>query len=73
MLGQFRRVSLRIVPLDSAEASTPPPLPEDVGERMAMQLELSLRLWELSGRPLPQYTRATIPVRITRLDEQGVD
>lgn len=33
-------------------------------ERLAMVHELSRRMWELSGRPLPSYTRSEMPVRI---------
>lgn len=36
-------------------------------ERLEMLAELSRRMWELTGRPTPSYTRATIPVRVTRL------
>jgi hypothetical protein len=36
-------------------------------ERIAMVAELSARMWELTGRPLPSYTRATMPVRIVPL------
>ena len=37
-------------------------------ERLAMMWPLAVRAWELSGRELPQYTRATIPTRIVRAD-----
>jgi len=36
-------------------------------ERIAMVRTLSERMWELTGEPLPRYTRATIPVRLTSL------
>jgi hypothetical protein len=36
-------------------------------ERIAMVRILSERMWELTGQPLPNYTRATLPVRLTRL------
>jgi hypothetical protein len=39
----------------------------DADQRVALVWELSRRMWELTGRPLPRYDRATIPVRITRL------
>lgn len=35
-------------------------------ERLAMVAQLTMRMWELTGRPWPNYTRATIPVRILR-------
>ena len=36
-------------------------------ERVAMVWELTARMWELTGRARPAYTRATMPVRVTRL------
>lgn len=36
-------------------------------ERLAMVEELSVRMWELTGQPMPSYSRATIPVRVIRL------
>jgi hypothetical protein len=38
----------------------------DAAQRVALVWELSRRMWELTGRPVPQYDRATTPVRITR-------
>lgn len=38
----------------------------DPAELMAMVIELSARAWELSGRPFPAYTRATMPGRVLR-------
>lgn len=35
-------------------------------ERLQILAELSRRMWEWSGRELPAYTRATMPVRIIR-------
>jgi len=32
-----------------------------------MVWELSARMWELSGKPVPQYDRAHIPVKVIRL------
>lgn len=32
-----------------------------------MVWELSARMWELTGRPLPSYTRGTMPGRVLRL------
>jgi len=31
-----------------------------------MVWELSARMWELGGRPVPAYTRATMPIVVTR-------
>lgn len=58
----------RVVPLKSREAGdarvagTP-------AERIALVARLSSEAWALTGRPLPSYTRATIPVRILTLRE----
>lgn len=38
----------------------------DASQRIALVWELSRRMWELTGRPLPRYERATIPVLVTR-------
>lgn len=60
----------RVVPLSSREAGdarvvgTP-------AERVALVAELSRQAWALTGRPLPSYTRATMPVRVTSLRESG--
>ncbi|HUO51577.1 MAG TPA: hypothetical protein VMT93_03585 [Gemmatimonadaceae bacterium] len=35
-------------------------------ERIEMVWELSRRMWELTGKPIPQYDRAHMPVRIVR-------
>jgi hypothetical protein len=63
------RMTARVVPLRSDEASD-----ARVGglavERLALLRELSDRMWALTGRPVPTYTRATIPVKVTTLAEQ---
>ena len=46
-------------PGDDLSAST------TAAERIEMVWLLSARCWELTSRPLPDYTRATIPVRLT--------
>jgi hypothetical protein len=33
-------------------------------ERFEMVLELSARMWELTGKPVVQYSRATAPMRV---------
>lgn len=33
---------------------------------IALVAVLSRRMWELTGRPFPRYTRATMPVRVVR-------
>jgi hypothetical protein len=35
-------------------------------QRLAMVAELSRRMWTLTGRPLPSYTRASMPGRVLR-------
>ena len=62
-------MTARIVPLRSDEASD-----ARVGgtpeARLALLAELSRRMWALTRRPLPSYTRATMPVRVSTLSEQ---
>jgi hypothetical protein len=36
------------------------------GERVGMVWQITLDVWASSGRPLPEYTRATMPGRIIR-------
>lgn len=36
-------------------------------ERIMMVWELTARMWELTGLPLPSYTRGTMPGRLQRL------
>lgn len=35
-------------------------------QRVEMVWELSARMWELTGKPVPAYTREQIPIRIIR-------
>jgi hypothetical protein len=35
-------------------------------ERLLMVHELSRRMWELTGRPIPRYARNELPVRVIR-------
>jgi hypothetical protein len=35
-------------------------------QRLAMVAELSRRMWELTGRGIPTYERARIPVHVVR-------
>ena len=60
---------VRIVPLRSAEAADSY-VEGTIDERLALVAILSRRAWAATGRPYPSYTRATIPVVITRLAEQ---
>lgn len=62
-------MTARLVPLGSDEAGdgrvagTPT-------ERLAILADLSRRMWELTRRPLPAYTRKTMPVKVTTLADQ---
>lgn len=62
-------MTARVVPLRSNEAGD-----GRVGgtaeERLALLAELSRRMWALTQRPLPCYTRSTMPVRLSTLSEQ---
>jgi hypothetical protein len=62
-------MTARVVPLHSDEAGD-----ARVGgtpeERLALLAELSRRMWALTQRPLPSYTRETMPVRLSTLSEQ---
>jgi hypothetical protein len=67
--GDRNQMTARVVPLTSDEAGdgrvggTP-------SDRLALLAELSRRMWELTRRPSPEYTRATMPVKLTTLEEQ---
>jgi hypothetical protein len=65
-----RHLTYRVVPLNSAEAADPR-LGRDAAERLRMLAELSRMAWVESGRPFPQYTRATMPMRFSTLEAQG--
>jgi hypothetical protein len=64
-----RRMTARIVPLASNEANDAR-VGGTVDERLALLAELSRRAWASTGKPIPSYTRKTMPVRITTLGEQ---
>lgn len=66
------RLTVRVVPLASPEAGDPR-MGGSVDERVAAVAILSAEGWRLSGRPLPTYTRATIPVVVSPLRAQGQD
>jgi hypothetical protein len=59
----------RIVPLGSDEASDAR-VEGTASERLALVRELSQRMWALTRRPIPAYTRSTIPAKLTTLAEQ---
>ncbi len=65
-----RRMTARVVPQGSAEASDSR-MGGSVADRVAAVTLLTLEAWRLSGRPFPVYTRATMPVvRATLADHQ---
>ena len=47
-------------PGDNLSAHTTPE------QRLAMVTELTRRMWELTGRPVPSYQRAAMPGRVVR-------
>jgi hypothetical protein len=64
-------MTARVVPLGSAEAGDPRMggTPE---QRLDAVAALTAEAWRLAGRPLPSYTRATMPVVVATLkDHRG--
>jgi hypothetical protein len=72
MPEERRDMTARVIPLDSREASEPP-CPPTIAERLTLVMTLSQEAWDLSGRPQPDYTRATMPIVLRALREQGSD
>jgi hypothetical protein len=70
MTRDRRDMTSRVLPLGSREAGLPP-CPPGVVERLALVTRLSREAWELSRRPTPSYTRATIPVALRSLRDPG--
>jgi hypothetical protein len=62
-------MTVRIVPLHSAAASDAR-VSGTASDRLALVGILSARAWTLTGRPFPQYTRSTMPIRVTLLGER---
>ena len=63
-------MTYRVVPLRSADASDAA-LGTTGAQRLGMVFELSLMAWAAGGRVLPVYTRADMPIRLSRLSDQG--
>jgi hypothetical protein len=63
-------MTVRTVPLSSPEAGDPR-MEGSVAERVAAVAALSAEGWRLAGRPLPAYSRSTMPVVITTLWEHS--
>ena len=59
-------MTVRLVPLSSAEASDVR-VPGSAAERVALAVRLSEMMWSHTGRALPTYSRATMPIVITSL------
>jgi hypothetical protein len=66
MATDRRDMTVRVVPLRSAEAGDSQ-IGGTVAERPALVEVLSEQQWALTGRPLPTYTRATMPINVTTL------
>jgi hypothetical protein len=64
-----RMMTARVVPLRSDEAGDGR-VGGSVAERLALVGELSRRMWALTKRPMPSYTRETMPAKLTTLAEQ---
>ena len=62
-------MTARVVPLGSDEAGDAR-VGGTVAERLALVAELSQRMWALTKRPMPSYTRKTMQVRVTTLADQ---
>jgi len=66
MLTDRSRMTVRVVPLDSPEAGEAR-VGGTAAERLALVARLSESSWALTHRPLPSYTRATMPIVISPL------
>ncbi|HYV97175.1 MAG TPA: hypothetical protein VE967_06960 [Gemmatimonadaceae bacterium] len=64
------KMTVRVVPLSDQRAGDAR-VAGTAADRIALVRELSERGWSLTGRPLPSYTRATMPVVITSLASHG--
>jgi hypothetical protein len=62
-------MTARVVPLRSHEAGDAR-VAGTAAERLALLAELSRRMWALTQRPVPPYTRSTMPVKLSTLADQ---
>lgn len=62
----FSRITGRVVSLRSVEAGDPR-MGGTVDERVAAVAVLTAEAWRLAGRPLPSYTRGSMPVVLSTL------
>ncbi|MGH7670349.1 MAG: hypothetical protein ACRENQ_12745 [Gemmatimonadaceae bacterium] len=65
-----RDMTARVVPLHSRDAGNAT-VGGSVAERLMLVAQLSETSWQLTGYPLPVYTRETMPVVVTTLKAQG--
>jgi hypothetical protein len=70
MSADRRHITARVVSLTSDEASDPR-MGGSIDERVAAVAVLSAEAWRLAGRPLPTYTRQTMPVRMRALRDHS--
>jgi hypothetical protein len=63
-------MTVRVVPLRSAEAGDSR-VGGTVAERVALVVTLSEELWARTQKPLPTYTRETMPVALKPLRAQS--
>ena len=66
MSNPRRVMTIRVAPLHGREAGDAR-VGGTVAERLALVARFSETSWTLTGRPLPAYTRATMPVVLTTL------
>ena len=62
-------MTVRVVPLHSDEAGDGR-VAGTVAERLALVGKLSRDVWALTKRPVPTYSRRTMPVRVSALSDQ---
>lgn len=70
MATDRRDMTVRLVPLMSDEGGDSR-VAGTAADRVALVGRLSEDAWIRTGRPLPTYTRATIPVKMTALRAQN--
>jgi hypothetical protein len=66
MATDRRDMTVRVVPLRSDEAGDSR-VGGTAAERLALVGKLSEELWARTHRPLPTYSRATMPINVTTL------
>ena len=65
-------MTARVVPLASSEAGDPR-MGGSVEQRLDAVAQLTAEAWRLSGRAMPAYTRETMPVVVTTLQDHARD